>query len=299
MTGLLHMFLFVVILFSALILYAYLDHKRLRRKTIGYIQSKLGLYGVDFELTRFVRMARIKRDGSGEFIAVFPAHDRHMVIRDFEPGRSFDVPPDGVVLSDENRNISWFFLEQNKKVFYSRLEGFIPDSAGYIRRGAGKVVFGAKEIPGNIKDWFLVDPLNEKTGWLMMETGMPRRYKGLLLVHGFSPEEGELQDEGGRVILVDRPNGKFALRDGNDGLFRVYRFADILTCRTVAEEGDEEKNLLELKVDGEKEPLTFIFSDAAEATEWCEKFLETADKMREVAPSQREFKKLEPVPLVD
>ncbi|MGC9490217.1 MAG: hypothetical protein ACP5CD_03205 [Thermovirgaceae bacterium] len=294
MTGLFHMFLFIVGLFSALLVYAYVDHKRFRSKARRYIESRLGLYGIDFNLTRFVRMARVNRPDSGEFLAVFPAHHRHLVIRDFSPETLFDVPPDGVILSDRERNLSWLFLEQKKQVFFSKLRGFLPESACYIRRGAGTVVFDAEEIPGNIRDWFLIDKKNGKTGWLLQDSDPPRQYRGFSLVEGFAPGEGELQDEGGRVILLDRERGTFALRDGSSHPFRVHRLADIISCITSSEAGSDELEVLELKVKGERDPWRFDFGDVDEAAEWRDRLLEASDG--EVPPVRKESGKLEPVP---
>ncbi len=294
MTGLFHMFLFIVVLFSAFLVYAYIDHKRLRSKARRYIQSRLGLYGVDFKLMRFVRMARFNRPDSQEFLAVFPAHDRHLVIRDFSPETLFDVPPDGVILSDRERNLSWLFLEQKNQVFFSKLRGFVPESACYVRRGAGTVVFDAKEIPGNIRDWFLVDKNNGKTGWLLQDADVPRHYRGFSLVEGFAPEEGELQDEGGRVILLDRKRGTFALRDDSSHPFRVHRLADIISGITSSEAGSDELEVLELKVKGERDPWRFDFGDVVEAAEWRDKLLEAS--AGEAPPVRKESGKLEPVP---
>jgi len=293
-TGLFHMFLFIVGLFSAFLLYAYVDHKRLRSRARRYIQSRLGLYGIDFNLTRFVRMARVDRRDSGEFLAVFPDHDRHLVIRDFSPETLFDVPPDGVILSDRERNLSWLFLEQKKQVFFSKLRGFVPESACYIRRGAGTVVFDADEIPGNIRDWFLIDKNNGKTGWLLQDADVPREYRGFSLVEGFVPGEGELQDEGGRVILLDRARGTFALRDDSSRPFRVHRLADIISCNISTEDGSEEPEVLEIKIKGERDPWRFDFSDVNEAAEWRDKLL-TAPA-GEISPVRKESTKLEPVP---
>lgn len=295
-TGLLHMFLFIAALFSVFVIYAYVDHKRLKSTAQRYIRSKLGLYGVDFRLARFVRMARIIQEEADRFIAVFPAHGRHLVIRGFQPGTVFDVPPDGAILSDEKRNVSWLFLEQKKQVYYSKLEGFIPGSACYVRRGAGKVVFGAEEIPGTIRDWFLIDRKNKKTGWLLQEPDALRQYRGFLLMDGFAPEEGELQDEGGRVILLDRARGKFALRDGSQELFRVYGHEDIESCRTTNEDGSDQKDVLELHLKGEKAPWRFDFKDMMEAARWRELLWDLSGNVPAGPPARRESRKLEPVP---
>ncbi len=294
MTGLLHMFLFIVGLFSVFLVYAYVDHKRLRSKARRYIESRLGLYGIDFNLTRFVRMARVHRPESGEFLAVFPAHDRHLVIRDFSPETLFDVPPDGVMLSDRGKNLSWLFLEQKKQVFFLKLRGFVPESACYVRRGAGVVVFDAEEIPGNIRDWFLIDRKNGKTGWLLQDPETPRQYRGFSLVEGFAPGEGELQDEGGRVILLDRERGTFALRDDSHHPLQVHRLADITSCRISAEAGSDVPEMLEIRIKGERDPWRFDFGDVAEAAEWRDKLLEAT--AGEVSPVRKESGKLEPVP---
>ncbi|MFP4482911.1 MAG: hypothetical protein ACLFN0_08985 [Thermovirgaceae bacterium] len=294
MTGLFHMFLFILVLFSAFILYAWVDHKRLRKKASRYIESRLGLYGIDFDLTRFVRMARINGLNTGEFIAVFPVHDRHLVIRNFSSGALFDVPPDGVILSDRERNLSWLFLEQKKQVFFTKLRNFVPDSACYVRRGAGRIVFDVEEIPGNIRDWFLVDRNNGKTGWLLQEPDAPRQYGGFLLVEDFAPGDGELQDEGGRVILLDRKRGKFAIRDDSRRPFRIHRLTDIVSCRPIAEPESGEMDLIELKVKGEKHPWRFGFDDIEEAAQWRDKLLEAPG--HEVSPVRKESVKLEPVP---
>jgi len=243
MRGLFHFFAFAAIAIAGLVLWAFLEHGRNRRKAERYIREKLGMAGTPFKMTRFVRMARIVQPETGRLTAVFYLHGKHITIDDFEPTESLDLAPDTVMLVDKKRNLSWYFADRSGKIYASKLENFTPDTLMYIRVGTGRVVFDSEkiEIPGGNKDWFLVDAENAVSLRLVQDDDALDRDGVFSLFEGFGPTEGCLESEQGQTILADWKTGVIALRPERNTPFRLYDAGDI---ESVAPSGEREDILI-------------------------------------------------------
>lgn len=292
--GIFHFLLFALVFFVGFIIYAFIDHKRLQSKAKVYLGKKLGLYGVPFEMTRYVRMARVIREEDSTFLGVFPIHDRHIFLKDFVPNRIFHIPPDGVILGDDSRNRSYVFLDRKGKLHYGEVEEFLPQEGGYIRRGAKSVVLGVDDFPGTMKDWFVVDRHNRKTLFPRHDDGSDSLQSSFFyFLEDFVPDVGDIVNDKGTVILVDQKEGSLALRMKFGEDFWIHKAKDIEDVSLV--EGEGKKMVLTLVLKGAKDALNLFFDHKDEAFAWVEKIRELKEGAFEGGKPRRVFVRLRPV----
>ncbi len=283
MASLFRFFAFSILLIAGVIVWAYIDYHRNRRKAARYIRERLGFFGGDFAMTRFVNMARVFKEDPDRFIAIFFRRNNHMEIPGFHPDRVIDLPTDGVVLSDTARNRSRIFVEKGKKIFYLKMDDFIPSGSCFIRRGTGGVRFGKDEIPASSKDWFLIDPDNGKSCSPPLKEAEPWPGDGFYFYEGFAPTEGFLLNEDGGVLMMDEKNMTLAFRETAAEPLRLYGPDDILSVVVSGEDPD----VLDFKVRDKGHPeFSCEFDDAGEAGYWMEWFLK--------AKTEKETKNVEP-----
>ncbi|MBO8153955.1 hypothetical protein [Thermovirga sp.] len=296
--GIFRFLLFALLFFVVFVIYAFIDHKRLKNKAKKYLSKKLGLYNTPFEMTRYVRMARIVQEENRTFMGVFPIHDRHISLKDFMPKKVFDVPPDGVILGDDDKNSSYIFLDRDGKLHYGKIEGFLPELGGYVRRGARSVVFGVPDLPGSIKDWFVVDRQNEKTLFPRHDDGTGSLQSSFFyLLNDFIPSVGDIVNDKGAVILLDQSRGAFAIRENFGEDFKIYRGKDIERVELLPDGYNNSKPLLVISLRGAKDALSVGFDYENEAHAWSAKMKELKEESTGEGSPKRVFLRLLPVPV--
>ncbi|HOI81436.1 MAG: hypothetical protein WCS47_01880 [Thermovirgaceae bacterium] len=272
MASLYRFFGFALLAIMTLIVWAYIDHCRNRKKATRYVTEKLQMPGVNFEMTRFVNMARIIRSASESLLLVFFLKDRHIEIPGFRPEEVVDIPPDGVLLADRERSRSLVYVERGKKIFFLDMKDFVPGTICYVKRGTGGVKFGEKEIPSSNRDWFLIDRTRGRTLYPPLRELEQHPGDGFFHLQGIAPTEGFLLDEEGGLLLVDEQRGTFAFRKSGRDLLEVFSSGDIISVET----NDEDPDLLDFEVGRKRKTVfTFEFNDAGEAAYWKAWFEET------------------------
>lgn len=286
MASLFRFFAFAAFLILGMILWAYIDYHRNRRKAARYIRERLGSFGGVFAMTRFVNMARISKEDPDRFVAVFFRRAKHLEIPDFRPDRVIDLPPDGVVLSDTARNRTRVFVEREGKIFSLKIDDFVPRGYCVVKRGTGGVRFGGDEIPAGNKDWFLVDLDNGKSCSPPLKETESWPGDGFYFYEGFAPTEGFLLNEDGGVLMIDENNVTLAFRESVSEPLRLYGPDDILSVTPSLEDPDA----LDFKVRDKGRPeFSFDFYDAGEAGYWMDWFLKNKTKEwnKNVVPRSR------------
>lgn len=286
MASLFRFFAFAALLISGIILWAYIDYHRNRRKATRYIRERLGFFGGGFTMTRFVNMARISKEDPDRFVAVFFRRDKHLEIPGFRPNRVIDLPPDGVVLSDTARNQTRVFVERGKRIFSIKIDDFAPCGSCVVKRGTGGVKFGGDEIPASNNDWFLIDLDNGKSCSPPLKEAEPWPGDGFYFYEGFAPTEGFLLNEDGGVLMIDENSGTSAFRESAREPLRLYGPDDILSVTPSVEDSDA----LDFKVRDKGCPeFSFDFDDAGEAGYWMNWFLKSKakDGGKNVGPHSR------------
>ncbi|MDO9509295.1 MAG: hypothetical protein Q7I97_08190 [Thermovirgaceae bacterium] len=270
MASLFRFFAFAALSITLVLVWAYFDFQRNRRKASSYIRERLGIFGDQYTMTRFVNMARIAGEDPDRFIAVFFRRGKHLEIRDFRPDRVIDLPPDGVVLSDTARNQTRIFVERGKRLFSLKMDNFAPGDFCTIKKGTGGVKFGGEEIPFSNKDWFLIDRKNGRSCSPPLRETEPFPGEGLYFYEGFAPTEGFLLDEDGGVLMIDENNLTAAFRESSSDPLRLYGPDDIISVEPSAEDPD----VLDFKVRDKSRPeFSCEFEDAGEARFWMDWFL--------------------------
>lgn len=275
MASLFRFFAFSALVILGVIVWAYIDYNRNRKKAVRYLRERLGFYGGDFTMTRFVNMVRISREEPDRFTAVFFLRDKHLDIPDFCPDLVIDLPTDGVLLSDTSRNQTRVFVERGKKILSLKMDNFVPRDMCIVKKGTGGVKFGEEEIPASNRDWFLIDPDSGKSCSPPQKGAEPWPGDGLYLYEGFAPTEGFLLNEEGGVLMVDEKNMTSAFRESTMDPLRLYGPDDILSVAVSGEDPD----VLDFKVRDKGCPeFSFEFDDAGEAVYWMEWFLKCKSK---------------------
>jgi hypothetical protein len=98
MASLFRFFGFAILVILALIIWAFFDYGKNRRKADSYIKGRLGITGSGYVMTRFVNMARILQRDSDRFTAVFFREGHHLEIPEFLPELVIDSPLTGSCL---------------------------------------------------------------------------------------------------------------------------------------------------------------------------------------------------------
>lgn len=283
MASLFRFFAFSALIITLVIVWAFFDFRRNRKKASSYIRENLGMSGNKYTMTRFVNMARIAEKDPDRLVAVFFRKGKHLEIKDFRPDRVVDLPTDGVVLSDTARNQTRIFVERGNKIFSLKMDNFVPGDTCIIKRGTGGVKFGVEEIPASNKDWFLIDQGNGRSCSPSLKESESWPGEGFYFYEGFAPTEGFLLNEEGGVLMVDEKNLTSAFRESSREPLRLYGPDDILSVETSAEDPDS----LDFRVrDKDRPEFSFEFDDAGEARYWMDWFLRSK-KEKGVAVSSR------------
>ena len=286
MASLFRFFAFALLLILGVIVWAFIDHQRNRKKATRYIKELLGSFGEGFTMTRFVNMARILKEDPDRLIAIFFRRETHMEISNFHPDQVIDLPTDGVILSDTGRNCTRVFVERKKTIFFLKMDDFVPRDFCVVKRGTGGVKFGGDEIPTSNRDWFLIDPDNGKSCSPPLKEIEPCPGDGFYLYEGFAPTEGFLLNEDGGILMIDEKNMTSGFRESVRVPLRLYGPADILSVAVSGEDPD----VLDFKVKDRGCPeFSFEFDDAGEAKYWMDWFLKSKTEKgeRNIEPSSR------------
>jgi hypothetical protein len=295
MASLFRFFGFAILVILALIIWAFFDYGKNRRKADSYIKGRLGITGSGYVMTRFVNMARILQRDPDRFTAVFFREGHHLEIPEFLPELVIDIPPDGVLLADPDRGHSHIFIERGKKLFHLEIKDFAPGSITFVRKGTGSVKFGEKEIPSSNRDWFLADRKRGRTLSQPLREATSQPGEGFYLYEGFAPTEGFLLDEEGGVLLLDRERYTYGFRENSRETLRVYSPEDTVSVKV--DEDDHDYLIFEVR-DKLNPVFSFEFNDPGEAAYWKEWFEKAAREKKETGGRVRSvFLKLPPLML--